>query len=288
MKTSILFLISTLITPAAYAKSKCMTNAIGIYHETGFGISLGGGSSSVDYGEKSVVNVPLSVDNKPACFIKQNAFKLKSEAKKDKDEKNSITITPMKTEFENVPNASQKQYIFVEKNAENSLKTKFHIMSFICAGELPLSIEATSDTYSKLVLTSNSANIKVSSVFATGKAAQNLKKAMPDLSVQETFDFFGKIYQEKTHKELMADKPCCTEYRIPSIISDTSITSLSGVERAIASSFTTMGTNIPNGCSKDFAESMKNYQLENYTANESLKDYQIKKKWFSDDLVFEW
>ncbi|MEA9356913.1 hypothetical protein SHI21_11880 [Bacteriovorax sp. PP10] len=288
MKTSILFLISALITPSAFAKSKCMTNAIGIYHETGFGISFGGGSSSVDYGEKSVVNVPLSVDNKPACFIKQNAFKLKSEAKKDKDEKNSITVTPMKTEFENVPNASQKQYIFVEKDAENSLKTKFHIMSFICAGELPLSIEATSDTYSKLALTSNSANIKVSKVFATGKAAQNLKKVMPDLSVQETFDFFGKIYQEKTHKELMADKPCCTEYRIPSIISDTSITSLSGVERAIASSFTTMGANVPNGCSKDFADSMKNYQLENYTANESLKDYQIKKKWFSDDLVFEW
>jgi len=288
MKTSILFLISALITPSAFAKSKCMTNAIGIVHETGFGISFGGGKSSVDYGEKSIVNVPLSIDNKPACFIKQNGFKLKSEAKKDKEDKNNITITPMKTDFENVPNANQKQYIIVEKNAEDSLKTKFHIMSFICSGELPLSIEATSDTYSKLVLTSNSVNVKTSHVFATGKAAENLKKAMPALSVQETFDFFGKIYQEKTQKELMADKPCCTEYKIPSIISDTSISSLSGIERAIASSFTTMGANVPNGCSKDFAETMKNYQLENYTANESLKDYKFKKKWFSDDLVFEW
>lgn len=288
MKTSILFLISALITSEAFAASKCLTNAIAIYNETGFGISFGGGKGSFDYGEKSIVNVPLSIDNQPACFVKQNAFKLKSEAKKDKEDKNSITITPMKTEFENIPNASQKQYIFVEKNPENSLKTKFHIMSFICSGELPLSIEATSDTYSKIILTSNSADIHVSKTFATGKAAENLKKAMPKLSVQETFDFFGKIYQEKTHKELMADKPCCTEYKIPSIISDTSVTLLSGVERAIASSFTTMGANVPNGCSKDFADTMKNYQLENYTANESLKDYKIKKKWFSDDLVFEW
>lgn len=86
----------------------------------------------------------------------------------------------------------------------------------------------------------------------------------------------------------MADKPCCTEYKIPSIFSDTSVSSLSGIQRAIASSFSTMGANVPNGCSNDFAETMKNYQLENYTANESLKDYKIKKKWFSDDLVFEW
>lgn len=288
MKTLILFLISAFITPTAFSKSKCLTNAIGIYQETGLGISFGGGKAKMDYGESSIINVPLSIDNQPACFVKQNAFKLKSEAKKDKEDKNSITVTPMKTEFENVPNPSQKQYIFVEKNPENEFETKFHLMSFICSGELPLSIEATSDSYSKMVLNSNSVNVKVSKVFATGKAAENLKKAKP-LSVQETFDFFGKIYNDKTQKELMADKPCCTEYKIPSIISDTSITALTGIERAIASSFTTMGANVPNGCSKDFADTMKNYQLENYTANESLKDYKIKKKgWFSDDLVFEW
>lgn len=287
MKTSILLLIATLTSPA-YSKSKCLTDAIGIYHETGFGISFGDGKSGIDYGEKNIVNVPLSIDGKAACFVKQNKFKLKSEAKKDKADKNNITISPMKTDFENVPNANQKQYIIVEKNAENSLKTKFHIMSFICSGELPLSIEATSDTYSKLLLSSDSANIKTSTVFATGKAAENLKKGMPESSTQETFDFFAKIYQEKTQKELMADRPCCSDYKIPSMITDTSIKSLTGLERAIASSFTTMGQNVPNGCSKDFAESMKNYQLENYSENESLKDYKVKKKWFSDDLVFEW
>lgn len=287
MKISILLFATIFIIPSAFAKTKCLTNAIAIVHETSFGISFGGGKGGLDYGEQSIVNVPLSIDDQPACFVKQNGFKLKSEGKKDKEDKNSITVTPMKTEFENVPNPSQKQYIFVEKNPENGFETKFHIMSFICSDELPLSIEATSDSYSKMILTSNTANVKVSKVFAIGKAAQNLKKARP-LSAQETFDFFGKIYHDKTQKELMADKPCCTEYKIPSIFSDTSVSSLSGIQRAIASSFSTMGANVPNGCSNDFAETMKNYQLENYTANESLKDYKIKKKWFSDDLVFEW
>jgi hypothetical protein len=169
------------------------------------------------------------------------------------------------------------------------LLTKFHTMSFICAGELPLSIEATSDSVSKIIIDSNSASVNVQKVFATGKAAQNLKKGkVIETSTQETFDFFNKMYLDRTHRELMADKPCCTDYRIPSIISDLSIKSLAGAERAIASSFTTMAANVPNGCSKDFAETMKNYQLENYSTNESLQSYTVKKKWFLDDLVFEW
>ena len=293
MKTSILFLVSMLITPAVYGKLKCTTKAIGVVHEKSFGLSIGGGSSGVDYGEQSLVNVPLTIDNRPACFVKRGKFKLKNEAKKGKDEINSITISPMKTDFENVPAANQKQYIFVEKN-NNIMETKFHIMSFVCSGEIPLSIEATSNSYIDILMEPDSANLKVSTVFATGKAAQNLKESM-DLgngslgkSPRETFSFFNKIYQDKTQKEIMADKPCCTDYKIPSMISDTSIKSLAGVERAIASSFTTMGPNVPNGCSKDFSETMNNYQLENYSNNESLKDYKIKKKWFSDDLVFEW
>jgi hypothetical protein len=288
MKISILLLAPIFLIPTAHAKLKCIANAIAVYHEVGFGISFDGGSSGTNFGEKSIINVPLSIDNRPACFIKQNSFKMQSEAKKGKEEENSITISPMKVEYENIPSPHQKQYVFVEKNPIKLL-TKFHTMSFICAGELPLSIEASSDSVSKIIMDSNTANVSVHNVFATGIAAQNLKKGkVIETSTQETFDFFNKIYQVKTQKELMPDNVCCTDYRIPSIINDLSIKSLAGAERAIASSFTTMAANVPNGCSKDFADTMKNYQLENYTSNESLKDYKIKKKWFSDDLVFEW
>lgn len=286
MKTLlILFIFSSF---ASLAEAKCNTKAIGYYNQSGFGISFGGGGSSAGYYDKNTINVPLSINGEQACFKKVNAFKMKSEKKKDKAEENSIVITPMKTEFEKIPSAHQKQYIFVEKNP-SKLLTKFHVMSFICAGEIPLSIEATSDTVLKIHTQADSVDIKVAHVFATGAAAENLNKGNKgNTASRETFDFFSKLYMEKSQKELSADKPCCTEYKVPSIISDTSIHALSGVERAIASSFTTMASNVPNGCSNDFATSMKNYQLENYEANDSLQDYKVKKKWFSDDLVFEW
>lgn len=289
MKTSIITFASLLLSTQSFAKSKCMTDAIAIYKETGFGISFGGGNSGASFGETSYVNVPLSINGEQACFAKKTAFQMKSESKKDKADKNKIIVTPMVTDFENVPDGHQKQYVFVEKDA-NDLLTKFHVMSFICAGEIPLSVEATSDSVFKIMTDGQNVSMKASTVFATGIAAKNIYKNMGEkTSAQPTFDFFNKIYLEKTHKELVEGMPCCTDYRVPSILTDTSIKSLTNVERAITSSFTTMHSKVPNGCSKDFVETMKNYQLENYSANESLKDYKIKKKgWFSDDLVFEW
>lgn len=270
------------------AEAKCNTRAIGVYRESGFGISFGGGGSSAGSFDKDVVNVPLTINGQQACFKKVSKFSMKSEKKKDSAEKNSIVINPMKTEFENIPGPHQKQYLFVEKNP-TSLLTKFHVMSFICAGETPLSIEATSDSVSKILVNSETADMSVTTVFATGAAAQNLNRARSSKThSQETFNFFTKLFQDKTKKELSTDKPCCIEYKAPSILTDTSIQSFAGVERAFISSFTTMGGNVPNGCSNEFAETMKNYQLENYESNESLKDYKVKKKWFSDSLVFEW
>lgn len=289
MKNSIIILAFAILTTNAHAKSNCMTGAIYMYKETGFGISFGGGKSGASFGETSYINVPLSINGEQACFAKKTAFAMKSESKKNKADKNKITITPMTIDFENVPDAHQKQYVFVEKNKDDMLTT-FHVMSFVCAGEIPLSVEATSDSVSKIINLSDEISVKAATIFATGKAAENLHKGKGGkTSSQPTFDFFSKIYLDKTHKELVEGMPCCTDYRIPSILTDTSIRSLTNVERAITSSFTTMNSKVPNGCSKDFTETMKNYQLENFADNESLKDYKIKKKgWLSDDLVFEW
>lgn len=266
--------------------AKCNTGAIGVYHQTGFGISFGGGGSSVGYHDKDTTNVPLSINGEMACFKRTNKLVIKGESKKDGSEKNKMVISPMKVDFENIPEPHVRQYIFVEKNA-NPLLRKFHQMSFICAGEMPLSIDATSDQIIKILANKDSAEVKVSHVFATGAAAENLKKANFTLATQPTFEFFKNLYKDKTAKE-MATQDCCNDVRIPSILSDTSIRSLAGVERTIASSFTTMGAEVPNGCSADFIKSMNNYLLENYETNESLKDYSISKKWFSSDLVFEW
>lgn len=284
MKTLILS-FSILLT-FAEAQAKCNTQVVGYHKQSGFGISFGGGSSSAGYYDKNTVNVPLTINGEQACFKKSTAFSMKSEQKKDKPEENNIIISPMKTEYENIPSPHQKQYIFVEKN-KSRLQTKFHVMTFVCSGEMPVSVEAMSDAVYKIEQQTKQASVEVTHVFATGAAAENLKRRNP--STSQTFDFFTQLYKEKTSKELSNDLPCCGDYHAPSIISDTSIKALTGVERAIASSFTTMAENFPNGCSNAFAETMKNYQLENYADNDSLKDIKVKKKsWFSNDLVFEW
>lgn len=285
MKTTLL-VAALIFIPFAKAHAKCNTKAIGYYNQSGFGISFGGGGSSAGYYDKNTVNVPLTINGEQACFKKTSHFSMKSEQKKDRPEENSIIITPMKAEFENIPSPHIKQYIFVEKNP-SKLLSKFHVMNFVCAGEIPVSVEATSDSVSKIQRDSNTTSVEVTRVFATGAAAENLRRHNP--APHETFNFFTSLYKERTSKELNNDLPCCTDYNAPSIISDTSIKALTGVERAIASSFTTMADNVPNGCSNAFADSMKNYQLENWETNESLKDIKVKKKhWLSSDLVFEW
>jgi hypothetical protein len=283
MKT--LFIISSILF-SNILLAKCNTRAIGVIHESGFGISFGGGGSSSGSFDKNVTNVPLTINGELACFKKTSKFDIKAESKKDSEQKNKMVITPMKLEYENIPNPHFRQYFFIENNA-NPLLRKIHQMSFVCTGEIPLSIEATSDNVLKVLSDNSSASVSVSHVFATGAAADNLKRANFKFSTQPTFDFFGKLYKDKSSKEIAAND-CCNDVRIPSILNSTSINSLAGVERSIASNFTTMGAEVPNGCSADFIKTMNSYLLENYKNNESLKDYKISEKWFSNDLVIEW
>jgi hypothetical protein len=287
MKTLIILLaIPTFIQTA---EAKCNTRAIGVYHESGFSLSFGGGNSGAGYYDKNNVNVPLTINGQQACFRQLSKFQMRSESKGTKPMESSIAITPMKTEYENIPSPSQKQYIIVEKNADRNL-TKFHTMNFVCAGEVPLSIGASSDSVIEIENPSNNrVSARFSTMIATGAAADNLREylANPNSNV-ETYNYFATIFHSKSTRE--SDCVACNEQalHVPSILTANSVRSLSNVERSIASTFTTMNTDVPNGCSKNFAETMKNYLLENYTANETLKDYKIKKKAFSDTLLFQW
>lgn len=268
---------------AINSHAKCITDAVVIKHQTGFGISFGSGGSKSSFNDGSSVNVPFSINGEAACFRKSSAFSIKTEEKKGSTI-GKLTITPQKVEFENVPEAKTKQYFFADKS-NDPLQTKFYSMSFICSGEIPLSIEATSDSYLEIDHKTREASVNVSTVFATGAAAENLKKRSFNYKADETFKFFADKYQFGSEKT--ADTVCCNQ-KIPSIFTSTSIESLTGVERAITSSFTTMGSKVPNGCSKDFEDKMKKYLIENYKENESLEPFDVSKKWFKDDLVLEW
>lgn len=282
MKKLLFFLLFTASNPLW---SKCNTGHIGVYHESGFGISFGGGSSSAGFYDKDTTNVPLSINNQPACFKKTSKYSMKGEIKKDHQTENKIIISPLKVEFENVPSAHVRQYLFIEKNI-NPLLRKVHQLNFICAGGIPLSIEGGSDFVISILGKTDTPSVNVTHVFAMGTAAENLKPYHSP-STRDSFEFFKKLYQNKTLKEISSGEDCCHDIKVPSILSDTSIHSLAGVERKLASSFTTMGAEVPNGCSEDFIKSMEPYLLENFEKNESLEGIKIKKKWFSEDLILE-
>jgi hypothetical protein len=263
--------------------AKCVTDAVVYKHETGFGISFGGGGGKSSYNDSMSINVPLSINGEDACFRKKSSFNIKTEEKKDSTI-GKLVISPASVEFENVPEAKVKHYIFADKS-NDPFQTKFYSMSFVCSGEIPLSIDATSDSYLEVDRKTKDASISVTTVFATGAAAENLKKGKVNNKAEEAFKFFSAKYQLDNDKK--ADVVCCNQ-KVPSILTMTSVESLTGVERAIASSFTTLGSQIPNGCSKSFEDKMKNYLIENYKSNESLEPFDVSKKWFKDVIVLEW
>lgn len=221
----------------------------------------------------------MSIDGKPACYRKLSKLSIETEEKTDKN-KMEIVLTPLKAEFENVPDAHVKQYLFIEKHPTIPQLTKFHTMSFVCSGSIPLSVEASSDLYLE-VLQKSEQRVSVQQVFATGQAAEILRRKSSSTN-QETFNFFSKIYEGRAQRQLEAAPNC--EYNIPSILSESSVQILSNVHREIASSYTTLGVQVANGCTKDFSEQMKEYLVENYKSNESLKEFKVKKK-FNNTLV---
>ena len=205
----LIILISVLFNSQLHAK--CNTDAVVYKKETGFGISLGGGIKS-SFEESSSVNVPFSLNDQPACFKKKSNLKIYTE-NKDDFSAGKFVVTPTIVEFENVPNAHTKQYIFIEKIAE-PYQLKFYTMNFICAGEMPLSIEAATDNYLEIDLKSKAAlNTSVTTVFATGAAAKNLNNKI-NPAADEAFNFYRTLFQAKSDQN--PDTICCNQ-KIPSI-----------------------------------------------------------------------
>ena len=82
-------------------------------------------------------------------------------------------------------------------------------MNFICAGEMPLSIEAATDNYLEIDLKSKAAlNTFVTTVFATGAAAKNLNNKI-NPAADEAFNFYRTLFQAKSDQN--PDTICCNQ-----------------------------------------------------------------------------
>lgn len=272
-KASLYLLVSSLLLPVV-GRADCDSGAIVMKRETGFSISIGSKNQTSNSSSLSM-NVPLTVNGKSACYRSQNSFELQTE-EIDSKNKFKLTIKPSKVDFENVPEPHTKEYFYIETNPEIPQLTKIHHMTFICSGEIPLSVEANSQTHLELLMKQNEISVSHHMVFATGIAAQNLNRNRKENLNQETFSFFKKLYEQGTH-EALEDAPKC-ENNIPSIISSTSINSLSNIHQQIAQSYTTMKTDVINGCAKNFSNKMKDYLIQNISKNESIGGFKLKKK----------
>ncbi len=278
----LILLVGTFLSPNIY--SKCKNDAIVYKRQSGFGISFSSDGLSSNFNEKESINVPLSINDEAACYIKKSKYQIQLEENNGLDF--ALRITPLKAEFDNVPEPSVKNYIFADKS-DDPTQIKFYSMSFICSNEIPISVEAFSESVIDLKIkqSAKDSSVNINTVFATGKAAENLQTKYKDLKAEEAYLWFSKKYAELG--EVKNEVDCCG-MKIPSIFSSTSIETMTGIEQKIAKSFTTKASQFPNGCSKDFSEKMKTYLLENYKQNESLKSFQIKTKFFSDDLIFNY
>lgn len=109
-----------------------------------------------------------------------------------------LTIKPVKAEFVNVPNPHVKQYLFIEMNPSIPGHSMVHHMSIICSGDIPLSVEAFSDSTEQLKAKSQT-TVNATMVFASGEAAKNLFAGRNHSTAnQTTFDFFQSLYKQIT------------------------------------------------------------------------------------------
>lgn len=278
MKKINLAIVPAILLLPALSWARCNGGAIIMEHKTGFGIT-GASSNSSD---QQSINVPIG---NGGCFKKKTNFALKVEDNGKKSE-GKVVISPMSVEFTDVPAAHFKQYLYVERNPDIS-KVRFHTMAFICSGNIPLSIEAHSDMYAKIKQNSNQgSSFEINTVFATGKAAENLRKQNPVKSSQPTFDVFLSLFRQKTNRDL-EDMPQKSR-NVPNMIMASTIDSMGEIERQITDGFTTMGSRVINGCSQTFTETMAPYLIENFRSNPSLSTFKVNKKLMSNTITIEW
>ncbi|MBY0415440.1 MAG: hypothetical protein K2Q18_14810, partial [Bdellovibrionales bacterium] len=218
-----LILTFALLSTTQVLHAKCNKLGIGYRQESGFSLdfTFGSGGNSLDsagYYDKNTVNVPLSINDTMACYKQKSAIGIKSEKKGEGPLENAVAITPLKVEFENVPNPHQKQYIYIEKGAGPS-ETRFQMLTFVCSGEIPLSISAVNSTAAEIAKSSEKISMTVRHEFAAGVAAANLTDSFAEKFASiATYDFFSNLYKTKTVKEI-SDCPSCNtnSISIPSI-----------------------------------------------------------------------
>lgn len=285
MKPNLMTLFCGLLTSfwafSAFA-AECNPDAVIYRSSSGFGINLGSGGASFKGSQKRTVNLPIKSSAGWGCYKKHSSFFVEVE-KNEKGLVQEFTVSPMEVSFENVPDARAVQYVYFDENQEFQYKNRFTLTSFICSGEKLISIENKQFTLLDLMLRDVNPEVSRSSVFATGSAAKNLESS-------NTSNEHNLFYALAIKHGFIPDSSCrdCEKVDVPSVLASSQAKSIADISATLTDLYTTMPNQLAiNPCQKSFEDTLNSYRIENYDLNDSLKALKVKKKMFSNKLVFK-
>jgi hypothetical protein len=257
----------------------CQKGSFSYTRSTSVGVAWGESS----FGQEVVVNIPLRVNGKAACYKQKGKIAVETKRVKDR-EFVEYEIRPMAVEFENVPDAGVYQYLNVDDLGASD--SQLSIVSFICSGETPIGSNAFSDSLRKLMTkTTKTVSTSMSTFIATGEAANILAR-------QEVIKN-RPIYRR--FKELLAERTTARDYSgpnssisVPAVIAGTSLAHLGSTERALYADYNSKTGADINGCSKLFREAMKEFLLDNVIRESPFPNVELRRTRVSKTVKLKW
>jgi hypothetical protein len=232
---------------------------------------------------EDLVNVPLEIDGKSACYKQSKGLKISAE-KMTKSESLEYEISPLKVEFKNVPSPEVYQYIFLENESADS--TKISLMSFVCSGETPIGGDALSASLSRFVEDKGEDENNINIFISTGRAAENIGVSQEKKAKAKVYDRFLELYESRTAEEF--DERNSSNIYIPNILSGISSETSSEINRKLYSAFFSKTGSSINGCSKQFLKNMNDLLIEKVVKAQPFKNIEIKRKRFTSKIKLKW
>lgn len=268
MKTQI-FTLLFLLSGVGHTLA-CDTQNVRMVRSTGFGLSLGSGGFS------RKVNIPLTYEGKRGCWEQESQLGYEVKSKKGKFS-GEVLIYPPQSDFKNVPGRTETYLLIDHSKLDKAAplrSTSLDLVSFTCAGESVLSIEAFSGSFSD-VDDLTKVDMSFNSVFATGEVARRIAERRR-IAKRESGQLahiphiFANIFVDRYGQDEFAN----LEHKVslPSVYMSSSLRT-NMVETS--ESFVTNKAS-HYGCSTQFKETMKEFHLSNLKTKLKKAPFKVK------------
>lgn len=147
----------------------CQENQVSIVRRSGIGIGSNGRHSG---NASQKVNVPVRFEGKWGCWEQEGGLSFDV-----KEKSNTLTVLIPKSSFKDIPGRT-KSYALLSKVGST---VQMDIATFVCLGNQVLSAETFSGTVAEARVLQD-LDAQVSTVFATGIAAQNLERQREEMA----------------------------------------------------------------------------------------------------------